>query len=53
MIGEHDYLVPVSAEVNLVQGKHEAVLNNIAFRNYRRFGSTVKIVDAPPEQKIQ
>jgi len=29
--------------VNLHQGKREAVLNTIEFRNYRRFGSNVRI----------
>jgi len=43
-INAHDYLMPVSAEVRLQQGRHEAVLNTIEFRNYRRFGSTMRIV---------
>jgi len=53
MINSHDYLLPVSAEVSLLQGRHQAVLNNIAFRNYRRFSSTAKIVAVPSEQEKQ
>lgn len=51
LIATHDYLVPVSAEVSILQGKHEAVLNNIVFRDYRRFSSTSRIIPVPPEQK--
>ncbi len=51
VIATHDYLVPVSAEVSVLQGKHEASLNNILFRDYRRFSSTVRMITAPPEQK--
>ena len=50
VINTHDYLVPVSAEVNLHQGKREAVLNTIEFRNYRRFGSNVRILEGAQEQ---
>ncbi len=44
-INAHDYLMPLSAEVSLMEGRHEAVLNTIAFRDYRRFGSNVKILN--------
>lgn len=43
-INTHDYLMPVSAEMRLRQGRHEDILNTIEFRDYRRFGSNVKIV---------
>jgi hypothetical protein len=43
-INSHDYLMPVSAEMRLRQGRHEDILNTIEFRDYRRFGSNVKIV---------
>jgi VWFA-related protein len=43
-INAHDYLMPVSAEVSLLEGRHEAMLNTIEFRDYRRFGSNVKIL---------
>jgi VWFA-related protein len=44
-INAHDYLMPISAEVSLVKGRHEADLNTIQFRDYRRFGSNVKILN--------
>ncbi len=43
-IGAHDYLMPVRGTVGLQQGKREAVLNEIEFRNYRRYASNVKIL---------
>jgi len=44
-INSHDYLMPISAEISLVQGRHSASLNTIAFRDYRRFGSNVKVLN--------
>ena len=43
-INNHDYLMPSSAQLRLKQGRHEAVMNNIEFRNYRRFGSSIRIL---------
>jgi hypothetical protein len=43
-IGTHDYLMPVRGTVGLRQGKREAVLNEIEFRNYKRYGSKVKVL---------
>lgn len=43
-IGTHDYLMPIRASVSLTKGKHEAVLNDMEFRNYRRYGSATKIL---------
>ena len=52
-INNHDYLMPTSAQLRLKQGRHEAVMNNIEFRNYRRFGSSIRILqdtpDGPPQ----
>jgi hypothetical protein len=50
MINAHDYLMPVSAEVSLQQGRREATLNTIQFRDYRRYGSTVKL-NFDPDKK--
>jgi VWFA-related protein len=50
-INAHDYLMPVSAEVSLLEGRHEAMLNTIEFRNYKRFGSNVKILNFSPVEK--
>jgi len=44
-INSHDYLMPLSAEMRLRQGRHEDILNTIEFRDYRRFGSNVRIVE--------
>jgi VWFA-related protein len=42
-IGGHDFLLPIRAQVGLKQRGHKAMLNEIEFRDYRRFGSKVKI----------
>jgi VWFA-related protein len=43
-INNHDYLVPIRGAVSLREGKHQAVLNEFEFRNYRRFGSQIRIL---------
>ena len=48
-INNHDYLMPSSAQLRLKQGRHEAVMNNIEFRNYRRFGSSIRILSDSPD----
>ncbi|HEU5457915.1 MAG TPA: hypothetical protein VFU68_04805, partial [Terracidiphilus sp.] len=48
VINQHDYLMPVSAEVSLRQGRHKAELNTMEFRDYRRFGSTSRILTTNP-----
>jgi hypothetical protein len=50
-INAHDYLMPISAEVSLLQGRHEAMLNTIQFRDYKRFGSNMKILNFKPMEK--
>jgi hypothetical protein len=50
VINTHDYLVPISAEMSLRQGKHEAVMNTMEFRNYRRYGSSFRILEGQQEQ---
>lgn len=42
-IGTHDYLMPVRGSVSMREGKREAVLNEMEFRNYKRYGSKVSI----------
>jgi VWFA-related protein len=49
-IGDRDYLVPVGARVTLKKGRNETALNEIGFRNFHRFGSTLKILSSPPEK---
>jgi len=43
-IGTHDYLMPIRASMSLTRGKRTAMLNDMEFRNYRRYGSGVKIL---------
>ncbi|HKD59439.1 MAG TPA: VWA domain-containing protein [Terracidiphilus sp.] len=50
-INGHDYLMPVSAEVRVRQSHHQAVLNTIEFRDYRKYGSAMKIVDYKEVEK--
>lgn len=52
VINGHDYLMPIHAAVSIRQGRHEALLNEIEFRDYKRFGSRIRIVGItqPPAQ---
>jgi hypothetical protein len=43
-INGHDYLMPIHAAVNIRRGRREALLNEIEFRDYKRFGSRIRIV---------
>jgi hypothetical protein len=45
MINKHDYLLPVGAEIMLRRGRRETDLNEIEFRDFRRFGSNMRILD--------
>ncbi len=42
-ISGRDYLLPVRSTVSLQRGRRQMELNEIAFRNYRRFASRAKI----------
>lgn len=42
-IGSHDYLMPIHATVSVTEGRRKSVLNEIEFRNYRRYASQAKI----------
>lgn len=44
-INGHDYLMPISAEVRVRQNHRQAVLNTIEFRDYRKYGSQMRILD--------
>lgn len=52
-INGRDYLMPISAEVRVRQSHRQAVLNTIEFRDYKKYGSAMKIVDYKeiPKQK--
>ena len=47
-INNHDYLMPISAELRVRQNRHQASLNAIQFRDYKKYGSAMKIVDFKP-----
>jgi VWFA-related protein len=48
-INNHDYLLPVSAQVVLRRGRKETDLNEIEFRNFHRFSSNARILYSPQE----
>ena len=52
-INNHDYLLPIRGAVSLREGKHQAVLNEFEFRNYRRFGSQVRILSKEESKNLQ
>ena len=47
-INNHDYMLPVGAQVLLKKGHREQDLNEIEYRNFRRFGSNARILDYKP-----
>jgi hypothetical protein len=51
LINNHDYLLPIGGQVSLIQGRRQAVLNELEFRGYRHFGSTARILPAPLPDK--
>jgi VWFA-related protein len=44
-INGQDFLMPVSAELRVRQSHRQAVLNTIEFRDYKKYGSAMKILD--------
>jgi VWFA-related protein len=50
VINAHDYLMPISASLSVRQGRSEAILNTMEFRNYRKFGSESRILPVPAEE---
>ncbi len=54
VINGHDYLLPITAEMRITKGRHSMALNTIEFRDYKRFGSNMRMVDfkaVEPEKK--
>jgi VWFA-related protein len=51
LINNHDYLLPVGGQVSTRLGRSQAVLNQIEFRDYRRFGSNARILSTSANQK--
>lgn len=46
ILNDHEYLMPVTAQVNTWAG-NRSYLNQIEYRNFHRFGSTAKIITSP------
>jgi hypothetical protein len=44
VLNDHDYMLPISAQVILKKGGKELDRNEIEFRNFRRFGSNMRIL---------
>lgn len=42
-LGEHEYMLPTTAETLARTGKHRLVRNEITFRDYRRFGADTTV----------
>jgi VWFA-related protein len=51
LINNHDYLLPVGGQVSTRLGHSELILNQIEFRDYRRFGSSARILNTPINPK--
>ena len=47
-INGQDFLMPVSAELRVQQSHRQSVLNTIEFRDYKKYGSAMKILDYKP-----
>jgi VWFA-related protein len=47
-INGHDYLMPISETVGLTRGKRQADMNEIEFRDYKRYGAKTKITYGAP-----
>jgi VWFA-related protein len=50
-INDHDYLIPVSAQIMTSRGRRNLSLNEIEFRNFRRFGSNARVLTPSAEAK--
>jgi len=48
-IGDHDYLVPVQADVRTRQGKRYLIKNELEFRDYKKYGAASSIKFGEPE----
>ena len=48
VINNHDYMLPIGAQVILRKGRTELDRNEIEFRNFRRFSSNMRILKSTP-----
>ncbi len=51
VINNHDYMLPIGAQIVTRSGPRELEMNEIAYRNFRRFSSTSKIISDPDQVK--
>jgi len=51
VINNHDYMLPFGAQIITRIGPRELQMNEIAYRNFRRFSSTSKIIFDPDAVK--
>ncbi len=51
VINNHDYMLPIGAQIVTRVGQREMEMNEIAYRNFRRFASTYKIISDPDKVK--
>jgi hypothetical protein len=51
VINDHDYMLPIGAQVITKTGRRELEMNEIVYRGFRRFGSKSKIIFDPPAVK--
>lgn len=42
-INAHDYLMPMSETMSITRGKHQTDMNEMEFRDYKRYGAKTKI----------
>jgi len=52
-INDHDYMLPVTAQVVAERSGHLLERNDLQFSNFRKFGSDARIVGAAPEGESQ
>lgn len=52
-INEHDYMLPVSAQVVAERSGNLLERNDLEFSNFRKFGSNARIIGADPESEQQ
>jgi hypothetical protein len=52
-INDHDYLLPVSAQVVAGQGRSQLERNDLQFTNFRKYGSTARILGADEQAEDQ
>lgn len=52
-INDHDYLLPVSAQVVAGRGRNRLERNDLQFSNFRKFGSNARMLTSDPQNAPQ